>query len=90
MQQQDFTWNSGMKGLILSAFFYGYTATQLLGGWLAIRFGAALIMGISVTGASMVSIVTPQLASSSVYLLIASRIIQGLLQVCTPKQICII
>ena len=26
-------WNSAEQGLVLSAFFWGYITTQILGGW---------------------------------------------------------
>lgn len=39
LQEQEFPWNSKQKGLILSAFFWGYVMTPILGGWLGSKFG---------------------------------------------------
>src|SRR5260370_13616027 len=36
---RDFGYDSAAKGLILSAVFWGYIWTQLIGGWMADRFG---------------------------------------------------
>lgn len=36
----DFSWDSGEQGLIQSSIFWGYAATQVVGGLLSTRFGA--------------------------------------------------
>lgn len=41
--EQYFNWSSQQQGLILSSFFYGYIATQILSGYLAARFGGSIV-----------------------------------------------
>jgi len=41
--EQHFDWNSVERGYALSAFFYGYITTMLVGGALAVRFGGTLV-----------------------------------------------
>ena len=40
----DLHWSESYKGTILSVFFIGYAATQLLGGGLADRFGGKRVL----------------------------------------------
>jgi hypothetical protein len=42
---KEFGWNPATEGAIFSCFFYGYMATQILGGYLADRFGGKYIFG---------------------------------------------
>ena len=36
--KEKFDWNSDEQGLVLAAFFYGYCATQIIGGILADKY----------------------------------------------------
>lgn len=38
-----FDWNSKEKGYILSAFYYGYLCTQVIGGVIAARIGGNIV-----------------------------------------------
>jgi hypothetical protein len=38
-----FDWNSKEKGYILSAFYYGYLCTQIIGGVIAARIGGNIV-----------------------------------------------
>ncbi len=38
-----FDWNQKEKGVILGAFFYGYILTQVLGGFVATKYGANIV-----------------------------------------------
>lgn len=49
----DLQLNASSTGLILSIFFLGYAIMQIPGGWLADRFGAKLILFISIIGFSI-------------------------------------
>lgn len=40
---KEFGWNPAIEGAIFSCFFYGYMATQILGGYLADRFGGKYV-----------------------------------------------
>lgn len=76
----EFDWNNEMQGYILSSFFYGYITTQLLGGYLATRFGGKTIFGSGVAVTAALTVITPWLAYSSVYLLLAVRVIEGIFE----------
>ena len=49
----DLKLNASSTGLILSIFFLGYAIMQIPGGWLADRFGAKLVLFISIIGFSI-------------------------------------
>ncbi|XP_046660384.1 vesicular glutamate transporter 2.2-like isoform X2 [Homalodisca vitripennis] len=80
VQKQDFNWNSKMQGVALSSFFYGYTCTQLLGGWLGTRFGGRTVFGLGVLVTALFTTVTPLAATTNFYLLVAVRVIEGVFE----------
>jgi ACS family sodium-dependent inorganic phosphate cotransporter len=90
VQTADFDWDSKTQGLVLSSFFYGYIVTQILGGWLAGRLGGNRVYGIGVAATAVFTLLTPPLANSSVYLLVAVRVIEGLFEVRHTSHICLI
>ncbi|XP_046675864.1 vesicular glutamate transporter 2-like isoform X1 [Homalodisca vitripennis] len=77
VERQDFNWDTKMQGLVLSSFFYGYLCTQLPGGWLGARFGGRTIFGVGVLVTALLTIFTPLAAFTSVYALVAVRVIEG-------------
>ncbi|KAG8254560.1 hypothetical protein J6590_005110 [Homalodisca vitripennis] len=79
-KKQDFNWNSKMQGVALSSFFYGYTCTQLLGGWLGTRFGGRTVFGLGVLVTALFTTVTPLAATTNFYLLVAVRVIEGVFE----------
>lgn len=66
------------QGTILGAFYYGYTAMQIPGGWLGQRFGGTRVFGICLGIASILTMLTPLAARTSVAALITLRVIEGL------------
>lgn len=52
-------YSEAARGLILSAFFWGYLWPQLLGGWLADRFGGKRVLGAGVALWSLATFLTP-------------------------------
>lgn len=66
------------QGTILGAFYYGYTAMQIPGGWLGQRFGGTRVFGICLGIASILTMLTPIAARTSVAALITLRVIEGL------------
>lgn len=66
---------------MLSSFFYGYISTQILGGWLGTRYGGARVYGIGIFTTALLTIITPQIANTSLYLLVALRVIEGIFEV---------
>ncbi|WP_077247238.1 MFS transporter [Pseudobacillus wudalianchiensis] len=73
---KDLQLNASSTGLILSIFFLGYAIMQLPGGWLADRFGAKLVIFISIVGFSLFTGLTG--LAWSLASLIAIRFIFGL------------
>lgn len=73
-----FGWGEAEKGLVLSSFFTGYIITQVLGGWLANRFGGKLVLGIAVLWWSLFTLLTPLGAFVSTTVLIFVRITMGM------------
>lgn len=41
---KEFGWSEGRQGLVLSSFFYGYLSTQIIGGYLAQKFGGRIVL----------------------------------------------
>lgn len=64
--------------MILASFFYGYIVTQIPGGWLAEKFGAKLVYGIGVLCTSLLTLVTPIAARTSIGLFVAVRVVEGI------------
>ncbi|KAG8259625.1 hypothetical protein J6590_008660 [Homalodisca vitripennis] len=77
VEKQDFNWDSKMRGLVLSSFFYGYMSTQLVGGWLGARFGGKIVYGVGVAVTSFLTLITHPLVNISVYLLLLLRVLEG-------------
>ncbi|XP_039293719.1 sialin [Nilaparvata lugens] len=76
----EFSWDREIQGLILSSFFYGYIATQILGGYLACHYGGKRLFGVGVLATAIFTLLTPLLAKISVYLLTAARVVEGLFE----------
>lgn len=74
--QVEFNWSNGQQSLVLSSFFYGYITNQFAGGYLSERIGAKLVFGISVTFASLGTLLSA-LTAPYFPALIASRIFTG-------------
>src|SRR5262249_10822140 len=73
----DKGYNEAERGLILSAFFWGYLWPQLPGGWLADRFGGKRVLGAGVALWSIATFLTP-FATTSFGLLLFMRGALGL------------
>ncbi|CAN0229117.1 unnamed protein product [Hapterophycus canaliculatus] len=67
-----------VKGTVMSAFFYGYAAMQLPGGWLSARHGGARILGLSFALWGGISLFMPgKVHGSNTKILIACRVAIG-------------
>ncbi|XP_059171321.1 sialin-like [Physella acuta] len=75
-----FHWSERNQDIVLSAFFYGYCSTQILGGYLSGKFGAKNILGVGILVTSLLALVTPVAAFRSFYLLLLCRVLQGFAQ----------
>lgn len=71
-----------MQGWLLSSFFYGYILTQLPGGWLAARIGGNKVFGVGIAATAFLTLITPFLAHTNVYLFLAVRVVEGIFEVC--------
>ena len=75
--QNEFGWSDSQKGLVLSVFFAGYLATQILGGFLSNRYGGRNVFLISVLLWSIFTVLTPIAAYISFGALIVARVMLG-------------
>lgn len=80
VEPPEFDWGNGVEGVILSSFFYGYILTQVIGGWLACKYGGKNLFGAGVGVTALFTLLTPCLARTSVYLLVVGRVIEGLFE----------
>ncbi|XP_046664263.1 vesicular glutamate transporter 2-like isoform X2 [Homalodisca vitripennis] len=80
VEKQDFDWDSKTQGFVLSSFFYGYIATQILGGWLGACLGGSRVYGVGVAVTALFTLFTPTVANASVFLLLGIRFIEGLFE----------
>lgn len=60
------------------SFFYGYICTQVVGGWLATRFGGKHVYGTGVLITSVLTLLTPLAANVGVEMLVAVRVLEGI------------
>lgn len=67
-----------MIGVVLSAYFYGYMVTQVLGGTLSERWSAKWTLFLSIFISSSMTIVSPIAARINVWLFFAVRVLIGL------------
>eukprot|EP00951_Prasinocladus_malaysianus_P048109 scaffold654738_cov48-Prasinocladus_malaysianus.AAC.1 len=44
----EFGWAPAVQGLVSASFLWGYMATQLLGGSLADKYGAKVVMAVAI------------------------------------------
>ncbi|KAJ8897489.1 hypothetical protein PR048_002836 [Dryococelus australis] len=77
----EFVWDEERQGIILSGFFYGYAAGQLVGGQLAERFGGKIVYGLGTFLAAALTVISPQCAWISHNLLFTVRLLEGLAEV---------
>jgi ACS family sodium-dependent inorganic phosphate cotransporter len=70
-------YDAAAKGLVLSSFFWGYLWLQLLGGWMADRFGGKRVLATGVAVWSVATFLTPPAASISFGALLAMRALLG-------------
>jgi ACS family sodium-dependent inorganic phosphate cotransporter len=76
--QESLGWSETEKGLVLSSFFIGYMAMQIVGGVLADKYGGKRVMLWSLVAWSVFTVLTPIAASASFAMLILVRIGLGL------------
>lgn len=80
-------WSKTDSGTVLSSFFWGYTLTQVLGGYLSDKFGGQKVILLSAIGWSLITFWMPNIITSASYLssysipfIVAVRIANGACQ----------
>ncbi|CAL1529513.1 unnamed protein product [Lymnaea stagnalis] len=83
---QEMGWDKTESGSVLSGFFWGYTMTQFLGGYLSDRIGGDIVLPIAACLWSLIIFWTPQLVymstghHTSLYIMVMSRVALGVCQ----------
>lgn len=78
---EEFAWNEQTQSTVLSSFFLGYVFTQVPAGKLAQRYGAKMLLAISMAICGLLNLLTPYGARFGDYkCVIALRVLQGLCQ----------
>lgn len=76
----EFDWDKKTSGMILSSFFYGYIGSQILGGYLASRYGGKRVVFVTILGSALLTLLNPVAARTSEYALAGIRAAIGFLQ----------
>ena len=71
-------WDSDQQGRVLSSFFFGYVTTQVLGGWLSLRYGGKPVLAAAVALWSTSTLLTPLAADAPFSVLLLCRITMGI------------
>ena len=74
---RDFGWTSTQAGFIQSAFFYGFAASQLPGGFLSTKLGGAKVLPIGMLILSLATLCIPVLGTDEKSIFLA-RVLVGL------------
>ncbi|ESP00567.1 hypothetical protein LOTGIDRAFT_112031, partial [Lottia gigantea] len=83
---EEMGWDKTEAGTVLSAFFWGYTMTQFLGGYLSDRVGGDVVIPIAACLWGLITFWTPQLAyaasdkHNALYIVVLTRALQGIFQ----------
>jgi MFS family permease len=80
---KDFNLQASDLGIVISAFFLGYAAMQIPGGWLADRFGSKYVVVIAIAAWSVFTVMTS--VAWSLASLIVIRLIFGLTEGAFPS-----
>ncbi len=75
---EEFGWDRTVQGVVLSAFFWGYLTTQILGGWLSDRYGGKAVLGSGVLLWSVFTLITPPAAAAGLTVLFLTRVAMGM------------
>ncbi|KAK2194165.1 hypothetical protein NP493_2g17004 [Ridgeia piscesae] len=60
---QELQWDKTQSGTVLSAFFWGYTLTQILGGYFSDKIGGDIVLMLAAVGWSVITFWTPMLVT---------------------------
>lgn len=79
-------WSATDRGLVSSAFFWGYSLTQIPAGWVSTRIGGAKVLFAGVLLWSLGTLVAPPAAKMSLLALCATRMFVGLGEGLAPSS----
>ena len=80
-QNGIFNWNAAERGLILGCYYYGYTISNVPGGWLAQKLGFKLVMGTSMFVSGLMTLAMPFAAYLNIETFVILRTLIGFFQV---------
>lgn len=72
-----FTWDKQIQGIALAAYFVGYLVTEIPGGYLSLRFGAKIVLALSMLIGSLFTVLIPVSARFHWIALVVCRLIVG-------------
>lgn len=78
--RDELNWSENQKGLVLSAFYWGYALGQIPASRFASIYGAKYLFGLSVLVPSIITLFVPLACRSSFGLALFSRAILGLFE----------
>ncbi|VDM50057.1 unnamed protein product [Toxocara canis] len=73
-------WPKSVQGSVLSAFFWGYLCSQVLGGYLAAQIGGKIVIAGTVISSALLTLISPIAATTDVYIFFAVRVALGFVQ----------
>ncbi|XP_037083945.1 sialin-like [Pollicipes pollicipes] len=74
----EYLWDEFTQGLILSSFYWGYTVTQVPGGYFTERYGTKIVLGVSQGSNAALSLLIPSAAALGAPWVMVVRVLQGL------------
>jgi MFS family permease len=73
----EFSWDEETQGHVLAAYYYGYVATQLMGGRLSETLGAKIVYGTGIMLSGGFTMMGPVALRANFYAFIAIRVLTG-------------
>ncbi|KAL0036177.1 hypothetical protein WJX79_006952 [Trebouxia sp. C0005] len=83
---EELGWSATDRGLVSSAFFWGYALTQIPAGYISTKVGGAKVLLLGVLLWSVGTLAAPPLAHISLFALCASRVFVGLGEGLAPSS----
>ncbi|KAL0056199.1 hypothetical protein WJX82_008643 [Trebouxia sp. C0006] len=83
---EELGWSATDRGLVSSAFFWGYALTQIPAGYISTKVGGAKVLLLGVLLWSIGTLAAPPLAHISLFALCASRVFVGLGEGLAPSS----
>jgi sugar phosphate permease len=77
---EELGWDERQCGIVLSAFYWGYVLTQVLGGSLSDRYGGDVVQWVTGVVWSLSTLSSVYLAQVSIWPLVLARFLTGLAQ----------